>query len=71
MDRAVTTYRLPLQTVGKGDIQQHLTSLDTTFTLASDTLVSRIEPPPSEWTDITLEQTYDAVALARVLKLIC
>ena len=58
-DRAVTTYRLPLQTVGKVNIQQHLSSLDTMFTLVSDTLVSRVEPPPSGWTDIILKQTYE------------
>ena len=46
-DKDVTTYRLPLQTVGKGDIQQHLASLDTMSTLVSDTLASRVEPPPS------------------------
>jgi hypothetical protein len=27
--------------------------------LISDTLASRAEPPPSGWTDITLEQTYE------------
>ena len=58
-DRAVTTYRLPLQTVGIIDIQQLLVNLDTMSTLVSDTLVSRTEPPPSGWTDITLEQTYE------------
>ena len=47
------------QSVEKGDIQQHLSSLDTTSTLVCDTLASRAEPPPSEWTDITLEQTYE------------
>ena len=47
------------QSVGKGDIQQHLSSLDTMSTLASDTLASRAEPPPTGWTDITLEQTYE------------
>ena len=47
------------QSMGKGDIQQHLASLDTTSTLVSDTLASRAEPPPSGWTDITLEQTYE------------
>ena len=26
---AITTCRLPLQTIGKGDIQQHLINLDT------------------------------------------
>ena len=30
--------------------------LDNMSTLVSDTLVSRAEPPPSGWTDITLEQ---------------
>jgi len=58
-DRAVTTCRLPLQTVGIVDIQQLLANLDTTSTLVRDTLVSRAEPPPSERTDITLEQTYE------------
>ena len=48
-DRAVTTCRLPLQTMGIVDIQQ----------LVRDTLVSRAEPPPSGWTDITLEQSYE------------
>ena len=58
-DMAVTTYRLPLQTVGIVDIQQLLAHLDTMYTLARDTLVSRAEPPPSGWTDITLEQSYE------------
>ena len=58
-DRAVTTYRLPLQTVGIVDIQQHLANLDTMSRLVRDTLVSRTEPPPSEWIDITLEQSYE------------
>ena len=57
-DMAVTTCRLPLQTVAIVDIQQHLANLDTMSTLVCDTLVSRTEPPPSGWTDITLEQTY-------------
>ena len=56
-NRAVTTCRLPLQTVGKGDIQQHLTNPDTMSALVSDTLVYRAEPPPFGWTDIILEQT--------------
>ena len=47
------------QSVGKGDIQQHLVSLDTMSILVSDTLASRAEPQPSRWTDITLEQTYE------------
>ena len=51
-DRAVTTYRLPLQTVGIIDIQQHLANLHTMSTLVRDTLVSRVEPPPSGWTDV-------------------
>ena len=59
LEQAVTTCRLPLQTVGIVDIQQHLANLDTMSTLVSDTLVSRAEPPPSGWTDITLEQTYE------------
>ena len=58
-DRIVTTCRLPLQTVGIVDIQQVLANLDTMSTLASDTLVSRAEPPPYGWIDITLEQTYE------------
>ena len=58
-DRAVATCRLPLQTVGIVDIQQLLANLDTMSTLVRDTLVSRAEPPPSGWTDITLEQTYE------------
>ena len=58
-DRTVTTYRLPLQTMSIVDIQQLLANLDTMSTLVSDTLVSRAEPPPSGWTDITLEQTYE------------
>ena len=53
-DRAVTTCWLPLQTVGIVDIQQLLANLDTMSTLVRDTLVSRAEPPPSGWTDITL-----------------
>ena len=56
-DRAVTTCRLPLQTVGIVDIQQLLANLDTMSTLVRDTLVSYVEPPPSGWTDITLEQS--------------
>ena len=43
----------------KGDIQQLLANLDTMSTLVGDTLVSRVEPAPSGWTDITLEQTYE------------
>ena len=58
-DSAVTTCRLPLQTVGIVDIQQLLANLDTMSTLVRYTLVSRAEPPPSEWTDITLEQSYE------------
>ena len=59
INRVVTTCRLPLQTVGKGDIQQHLYNPDTISTLASDTLVFRAEPPPFGWTDIILEKTYE------------
>jgi hypothetical protein len=44
-NRAVTTYGLPLQTVKKDDIRQHLTNLYTVSALTSDTLVSREEPP--------------------------
>ena len=58
-DRAVTTCRLPLQTVGIVDIQQLLANLDTMSTLVRDTLVSRVDPPPSGWTDITLEISYE------------
>ena len=58
-NRAITTCRLPLQTVGIIDIQQLLANLDTMSTLVRDTLVSRAEPPPSGWTDITLEQSYE------------
>ena len=54
-NRAVTTCRLPLQTVGKVDIQQHLANLDTMSTLVSDTQVSRAEPLTFGWTDIILE----------------
>src|SRR6185312_742482 len=43
-DRAVTTCRLPLQTVGIVDIQQHLANLDTMSILVRDTLVSRGSP---------------------------
>ena len=70
-DRAVTTCRLPLQTVGIVDNPQHLANLDTMSTLVSDTLVSRVELPPSGWTDITLEQTYEYRAVDRVLSTIC
>ena len=54
-------HHLPVtpQSMGKGDIQQLLANLDTTSTLVSDTLASRAEPPPSGWTDITLEQSYE------------
>jgi len=45
--------------MGKGDIQQHLSSIDTMSTLVSDTLASRAVPPPFGWIDITLEQTYE------------
>ena len=55
----VTTCRLPLQIVGIVDIQQLLANLDTMSTLVRDTLVSHAEPPPSGWTDITLEQSYE------------
>ena len=60
LNRAViTTYKVPLQTVGKGDVQQHLSNPDTMSILVSDTLVSRAEPPPFGWTYIILEQTYE------------
>ena len=60
LNRAViTTYRVPLQTVEKGDIQQHFTNPDTMSTLVSNTLVFCAEHPPFGWTDIILEQTYE------------
>ena len=59
LNRVVTTCRLSLQTMGKGDIQQHLTNPDTMSTLVSDTLVSRTEPPPFGWIDNILEQSYE------------
>ena len=59
LNRAVTTYRLPLQTMGKGDIQTHLTNPDTISILLSGTPVSHAGPPPFGWTDIILEQTYE------------
>ena len=59
LNRVVTSCRLHLQTVGKDDIQQHLTNPDTMSTLVSDTLVSRAEPPSFRWTNIILEQTYE------------
>ena len=58
-NRVVITCQLPLQTVGIVDIQQLLANLDTMSTLVRDTLVSRTEPPPSGWIDITLEQSYE------------
>ena len=58
-DRAVTTCQLPLQTVGIVEIQQLLANIDTMSTLVRHTLVSRVEPPPSGWTDITLEKSYE------------
>ena len=58
-NRAVTTCMLPLQTVGKGDIQQHLINSDTMPTLTRETLVSHTEPPPFGWTDIILERTFE------------
>ena len=42
MEMTITTYQLSLQTIGKGDIQQHLTSLNTTYILVSDTLVTQL-----------------------------
>ena len=59
LNRTVTTCRLPLQTVGKVDIQKYLANLDTMSTLVSDTLVSRVEPPPFGWTNIILEKTFE------------
>ena len=64
LEHGVTTCRLPLQTVGIVDIQQLLANLDTMFILVRDTLVSRAEPPPSGWTNITL-------SVDRVLRPIC
>ena len=58
-NRTVTTSMLPLQTMGKGNIQHHLTNIDTMSTLVSDSLVSRMDPPPFGWTDIILEQTFE------------
>ena len=59
LNMIVTSCRLPLQTVRKGDIQQHLTGPDTMSTLASDTLVNRVELPRFGWRDIIVEQTYE------------
>ena len=59
LNGVVTTCRLPLQTVEKGDIQQNLTNTDTMPTLESNTLVSRAEPLPFGWRDIIVEQTYE------------
>ena len=56
LNRAVINCRLPLQTVGKGDIQQYLINPDTMSTFIRDTLVYCVEPPPFRWTDIILEQ---------------
>ena len=47
------------ESMGKGDIQQYLSTLDTKSTIVSDTLASRAEPLLFGWTDITLEQTYE------------
>ena len=47
-NRAITTYQLPLQTVGIVDIQQLLANLDTMSTLVRDTPVSRAEPHPPD-----------------------
>jgi len=58
-NRAVTTCWIPLQTVEKSDIQQHLINQDTMSALTSDTLVSCAEPPPFGYTDIILEQTFE------------
>jgi hypothetical protein len=44
-NRTITTYRLPLQTVGKGDIEQHLINPNTMSTLINETLV-RADPHP-------------------------
>jgi hypothetical protein len=56
LNKAVATCRLPLQTIGKDDIQQHITNPDTISILVSDTLVSGAELPPFGWTDIIIEQ---------------
>ena len=45
-NRAVTTCRLPLQTMGIVDIQQLLANLDTMSTLVNDTLVFCTGPHP-------------------------
>jgi hypothetical protein len=42
-----------------GPHQATLINPNTMSTLMSDTVVSRAEPPPSRWTDIILEQTYE------------
>ena len=47
-NRAITTCRLPLQTVAIVDIQQHLANLDSMSTVVRDTLVSRAEPHPPD-----------------------
>ena len=41
------------------ELYQLLANLDTMSTLVRDTLVFCAEPPPSGWTDITLEQSYE------------
>jgi hypothetical protein len=43
---------------------------DTMSTLMSNTLVSRTEPPPSGWTDVILEQTYEYGTIAMALDLL-
>jgi hypothetical protein len=50
-----------LPTSIKHGIERYLATLtnpDTMTALISDTLVSRMEPPPSERTDVMLEQTF-------------
>ena len=37
----------------------HMINQDTMSTLISDTLVSRVEPPPFGWVDTILEQTIE------------
>ena len=48
-----------LQIVENCDIQQHMINQDTMSILISDTLVSRVEPPPFGWVDTILEQTIE------------
>jgi hypothetical protein len=66
-------HHLPPTSTNNG-IELHpaiLNNLDTTSTLKSDTLVSRTEPPPSGWTDIKLEQTYEYQNRCRGTRFTC